>query len=47
MNPSYLLRKGIESVSAATEETESAYARGGTSGSVEIVISWHHIPHIR
>ena len=47
MNPSYLLRRGIESSSTATEETESAYARGGTSGSVEIVTSRHHIPHIR
>ena len=44
---SYLLRRGIESGSTATEETESAYARGGMSGSVEIAISRHHIPHIR
>ena len=46
MHPSYLLIRGIESGSTATEETESAYARGGTSGSVEIAISRHHIPHI-
>ena len=46
MHPSYLLRRGIESGSTATEETESAYARGGTSGSVEISTSRHHIPHI-
>ena len=46
MHPSYLLRRGIESGLIATEETESAYARGGTSGSVEIVTSRHHIPHI-
>ena len=47
MHPSYLLRRGIESGSTTTEETESAYARGGTSGSVEISTSRHHIPHIR
>ena len=46
-HPSYLFRRGIESGSTAIEETESAYARGGTSGSVEIVTSRHHIPHIR
>ena len=47
MHPSYILRRGIESGSAAIEETESAYATGGTSGSVEIATSRHHIPHIR
>ena len=36
MHPSYLLRRGIESCSTAIEETEFAYVRGGTSGSVEI-----------
>ena len=47
MHPSYLLRREIKSGSTATEETESAYARGGMSGSVEIATSRHHIPHIR
>ena len=47
MHPSYLLRTRIESDSIATKEIESAYARGGTSGSVEIATSRHHIPHIR
>ena len=47
MHPSYILRRGIESGSTAIKETESAYARGGTSGSVEISISRHHIPHIQ
>ena len=47
MHPSYLLRRGIESGSIAVEETESTYARGGMSGSVEIATSRHHIPHIR
>ena len=47
MHPSYILRRGIESGSTAIEETESAYARGGTSGNVEIATSRHHIPHIR
>ena len=47
MHPSYLVRRGIESGSTTTEDAESAYARGGMSGSVEIATSRHHIPHIR
>ena len=47
MHPSYLPRRGVESGSIAIEETESAYASGGMSGSVEIATSRHHIPHIR
>ena len=47
VHPSYLLRRGIESGLTSIEETESAYARGGTSGNVEIATSRHHIPHIR